>query len=138
VSYGLALGLAAWLALAPAPARAESLAREAGLGASAALLNLLYGPGKLVYAALGSLVAGGAWLFSAGDADVAGPVLTAALRGDYVVTPEHLRGEKELEFFGREANDAQRASAETPPVSSGDGLDGATAEETPAESDLTD
>lgn len=102
VSHGLALGVAAWLALAPAPARAESLAREAGLGASAAFVNLIYGPAKLVYAALGGIVAGGAWLFSAGDREVAGPILTAALRGDYVVTPDHLGGAGWPEFVGRD------------------------------------
>jgi hypothetical protein len=78
------------------------LAREAGLGASAAFLNLLYGPAKLLYAGLGGIVAGGAWLFSAGDAEVAGPILTAALRGDYVVTPDHLGGGSWPEFVGRD------------------------------------
>jgi hypothetical protein len=101
-SCGLALGVAAWLALAPAPARAESLGREAGLGASAALVNLVYGPAKLVYAALGGFVAGGAWLLSAGDSEVAGPILTAALRGDYVVTPDHLGGAGWPAFVGRD------------------------------------
>ena len=29
-------------------------------------------------------------------------VITPAVRGDYVVTPAHLRGERELEFIGRD------------------------------------
>jgi hypothetical protein len=28
-------------------------------------------------------------------------VVTPAVRGDYVVTPQHIRGERNLEFFGR-------------------------------------
>jgi hypothetical protein len=29
-------------------------------------------------------------------------VITPAVRGDYVVTPSHLRGEEHLEFIGRQ------------------------------------
>ena len=39
---------------------------------------------------------------SAGDNDVAKTVTTPAVRGDYVVTPEHLRGKRPLEFIGRD------------------------------------
>lgn len=71
------------------------------MGAAAGLATIFYSPAKLIYAGGGSLIAGLAWIFSGGDAAVARPVLTAALRGDYVVTPEHLRGQRPLEFVGR-------------------------------------
>ena len=29
-------------------------------------------------------------------------VMTPAIRGDYVVTPSHVKGERMIEFFGRE------------------------------------
>jgi hypothetical protein len=32
---------------------------------------------------------------------VSRPIFTAALRGDYVVTPQHLTGQRKLEFRGR-------------------------------------
>ena len=40
-------------------------------------------------------------------------VITAAVRGDYVVTPEHIRMERGLEFYGRapEYRQVQQASA---------------------------
>ena len=94
--------LAAALVLTPAAALADDMpAREAGVGAAAALSSLLYGPVKLCYAIGGSVIAGLAWAFSAGDAEVAKPILNAALRGDYVVTASHIQGERPLEFVGR-------------------------------------
>jgi hypothetical protein len=116
----LALGAAAWIAAAPVGARAEesgSMRNEAGLGAAAAACSLFYGPAKLVYAGLGSLVAGMAWVLSAGDTAVAGPVLNASLRGDYVVTPSHLRGDRELVFIGRDPG--QHRLAQDQPVEEG-------------------
>jgi hypothetical protein len=91
------------LTLAPAKSRAqqEDLGNEAGWGAAAALSSLLYSPVKLIYALGGGLTAGMAWLFSAGDSDVVNPIIDASLRGDYVITPSHLRGERPVEFIGR-------------------------------------
>jgi hypothetical protein len=96
----VALGLAGAL-LAPVGARAESAGREFGIGATCALGNLFYGPVKLLYASGGGLIAGAAWLFSGGDGEVAGPILDASVRGDYVIMPDHLRGQRDLEFVGR-------------------------------------
>ncbi len=102
----LALVLACGLLLAASPVAAgsgedESLGRQGGLGVAAAATTLLYTPLKLAYALTGSVVGGLAWLFSAGDNEVAAPIFSAALRGDYVITPEHLTGRQEIEFFGR-------------------------------------
>lgn len=135
------------LVAAASPVRADEATNpvdsDAGIGIAAGLATLVYTPAKVIYALGGGVAAGMAYIASAGNQDVTEPILTPSLRGDYIVTPEHLRGEKELEFFGREPNASQRASAETPPVSSGDGLDAAPADETPAadapaESDATD
>ncbi len=92
------------IGLAPAAAFADSkgIAKEAGIGAGSAVTTLVYAPLKLVYA-LGGLVIGGfAWAFSGGDSEVASSVLTPSLRGTYVLSPEHLSGEREIEFFGRD------------------------------------
>ena len=101
----LALGCALLLAAAPAGAGSgddESLGRQSGMGMAAAATTLLYTPLKLVYAITGSVIGGLAWVFSAGDNDVAGPIFSAALRGDYVITPDHLTGHRHIEFFGRQ------------------------------------
>jgi hypothetical protein len=98
-----ALPLAALILMSqPAPAAAaESTAENAGLGAASAICSLLYAPGKLVYATLGTVLGGLAWGLSGGDSDVLEAVLLPAVRGDYVVTPSHLRGVEPLEFVGR-------------------------------------
>jgi hypothetical protein len=97
-----ALACAIVLGLAPATALAqESTGESAGYGIGAALCSLVYAPVKIVYAVTGGLIGGFAWLLSAGDSDVADAVITPAVRGDYVVTPAILRGERPLEFIGR-------------------------------------
>ncbi len=101
----MALLCIAALAVIPAAASAEGeqvhMAKEAGLGSGSAIASLIYGPIKLVYAVGGLVVGSLAYLFSGGDSDVAEIVFTPSLRGDYVVTPDHLTGRRSLEFFGR-------------------------------------
>jgi hypothetical protein len=97
----LLLAGALLVALQPAAAVAEdSTASNAGIGAASALCSLVYGPLKLVYATLGVVMGGMAWGLSGGDSDVMGAVLLPAVRGDYVVTPANLRGQRPLEFIG--------------------------------------
>jgi hypothetical protein len=101
-----AAALACILAIAlhsgPVRAQDDSMQSEAGTGALAALSTLVYGPTKVAYASLGLVIGGIAWGLSGGDGEVLRAVVTPSVRGDYVVTPGHLRGERELEFFGRE------------------------------------
>ncbi|MDX1648829.1 MAG: hypothetical protein R3263_03145 [Myxococcota bacterium] len=117
------LGLAGVLLLAaPSGAQAQSAGREFGLGATCALGNLIYGPAKLLYASGGALIAGMAWAFSGGDREVAGPILDASVRGDYVIMPSHLQGRRELEFVGRRP-DHERVRRDDP-YEVGDGTGG--------------
>ncbi len=110
------------LTVASSPAAAdEGMTSEAGLGAASALSTLIYGPVKLLYAASGLIFGGIAWGLSGGDSAVMTAVVTPAVRGDYVITPRHLRMEDRIVFFGRdpayrEASSAQVAS-EDPIVS---------------------
>jgi hypothetical protein len=80
---------------------ADDTPSTAGLGVASAFCSLIYGPVKIAYAALGTVFGGMAWGLSGGDSDVLEAVVTPAVRGDYVVTPAILRGEKPLEFIGR-------------------------------------
>jgi hypothetical protein len=98
---------AAWLAgvlavaIVPGAALADnSMSSEGGLGALSALSSLVYVPVKLVYATCGLLFGGIAWGLSGGDSEVMHAVVTPSVRGDWVVTPSHLRMERQLEFFG--------------------------------------
>jgi hypothetical protein len=115
-----ALVCALTLLSAPGAVLAEGTggtAKEGGLGAVAAITNLIYGPVKIVYAVGGTTIAGFAWCFSGGDAEVASTVLTRAVRGTYVITPETLQGKQSIEFVGRKPGyreappDAQVAAA---------------------------
>ena len=88
-------------ALQSSPARAEGGAAEAGIGTAAVLASLVYGPTKIVYSLLGMIFGGFAWGLSGGDTEVLTAVVTPAIRGDYVITPSHIRGETPIEFIGR-------------------------------------
>ena len=101
------------LANSPAAAQPEdpSLVREAGLGAAAALVSLVYCPLKLLYAASGIALGSGSFLWTWGDQDAAMAVVDTSVGGDYVVTPEVLGGSADLRFTGDPAGDAPRSPA---------------------------
>ncbi len=108
---GLLAGILALTEAPGAPVANDSAANEAGIGALSALSSLVYGPVKIVYATTGLLIGGIAWGLSGGDSDVLTAVVTPAVRGDYVVTPAHVRMERGLEFFGQDP--AYRMSSRT-------------------------
>ena len=91
------------ITLQPNGVRAEEGgAGSAAAGPAAGLCTLIYSPLKITYAALGLVIGGIAWGLSAGDASVLHALVTPSIRGDYVVTPDHIRRRRKLEFFGRE------------------------------------
>ena len=93
-------------------ARANTPAKF-GYGAASVILTIPYGLAKVLYAAFGSVVGGAALVFSAGDTKAAKAVWNASLHGTYVLTPEHLKGEKDIQFIGMPEEDvsAQTVSA---------------------------
>jgi hypothetical protein len=101
-----ALACAAVCALLLAPARPataqdeRSAFGEAGIGTLSALATVVYGPVKIIYAAAGTLTAGFAYALSGGE--LSERLLSRSLRGDYVLTPEHLTGQRPIEFVGRD------------------------------------
>jgi hypothetical protein len=122
-----ALGVA--VAFAPAVAFAQDKDQNIGTGEdlgmdiAAGVATVVYAPAKMLYAAGGGLVAGLAYVFSAGDTQVTDPILTPAVRGDYYVTADQLRGEKQLDFIGRAAEPPGAEAEPTVASQSGDGLD---------------
>lgn len=98
---GLLLGVA--LSLLPLPAAAEvpePTAYSGAVGIGAALGTLIYAPLKLTYALTGSLIGGMAWIWTGGDSEVATPIVHSAIKGDYVISPAHIEGERPIEFHG--------------------------------------
>jgi hypothetical protein len=99
--------LCATLAGAPISARADeaperNIFLHYGLGVGAVMCSLEYGPVKVVYATLGSITGGLAYLLTGGRLDVPREIIQPAVRGDYVVTPEHLTFNQPLAFVGKE------------------------------------
>ncbi|UCE86222.1 MAG: hypothetical protein JSU66_00295 [Deltaproteobacteria bacterium] len=99
---GAALAVLIASSAGPAHAAGDGTASQALLGTGSALCSLVYGPLKIGYALVGTTISGLAWVFTGGSTDVAAPILYASVRGDYVVTPEHLTLERPLEFVGRD------------------------------------
>jgi len=95
------------LMTAPMAAQASSPAAEFGRGVTTVLVNVAYIPAKLLYATGGGLVTLVAYAFSGGDAEVARPIATSSLRGDYVLSEAQLFGEEEIAFVGRQPEHQQ-------------------------------
>lgn len=90
----------AMLTVAVPRARAGSFGNDAGMGIASVCVNLLYMPAKVVYATLGGITGGFAYLLTGLNYDVAEKIWTPSLGGNYVVTPSHLRNEQVLYFSG--------------------------------------
>ena len=111
----LAVGLlaVATTVMTATPAGAETSWEDAGVGVGAAFANLLYIPAKLLYAGLGSLSGGLAYVCTLGNEETADAVWTSSLGGTYVLTPSMLRGEDEIAFSGTPHPTAEGARART-------------------------
>ncbi len=87
----------------PGPAAAESsVGAEFLYGTGSFLATLVWGPAKITYGVLGSVVGGLAWALTGGRNDTARAIMQPALRGDYIVTPDNLSGRRPLSFVGRD------------------------------------
>lgn len=96
--------LMAVLVLSAAPAWAEEedhgFARDLGYGVGSIFTNLLYMPTKFVYATLGGITGGFAYVLTGLRMDTAKAIWVPSLGGTYVVTPSMLRGEDKIYFSG--------------------------------------
>ena len=75
-------------------------ANEAALGVGSFLLTIPYGATKLAFAIVGGVVGGLAWVCTGGDNETAKSVWTTSAYGTYIVTPDHLKGNKPVRFLG--------------------------------------
>jgi hypothetical protein len=104
----LCVGGIALAVLAAPAARAEgrSVGAEAGLGIGSAVINMVYGPVKVLYAALGTVTAGIAYVCTGLDGEIGKKIMYRSVRGDYAITPEILTGEKVWVFTGQDPEPA--------------------------------
>lgn len=87
-------------------------ASSAGMQVAAGLSNFLYLPLKLAFAIGGGIVGGLTYAFSGGNEKAAMPVWETSLYGTYIITPDHLQGNRPIRFLG--VADSQDAPAPEP------------------------
>ena len=80
--------------------RRQSTGTQYGLGTASVFLSIPYGVGKFLFATLGGIFGGFTYAFSGGNTKAAKSVWNTSMRGTYVITPEHLKGEKAVRFLG--------------------------------------
>jgi hypothetical protein len=99
--------------------RTESTGSQYGLGAASVFLSIPYGLGKFLFATFGGLFGGFTYVFSGGNAKAAKSVWDTSMRGTYIITPDHLRGDKTVRFLGvpREGDQAEPEGAPAEPIS---------------------
>ena len=118
VARRLVAALVMVVALAtPRAASAEppQYANELGVGIGAVLIDLVYMPVKVVYATLGGLTGGFAFVLTGGRTDIATSIWRPSLGGTYVITPEMLRGDAPINFSGGDDSEPARDESRTPP-----------------------
>jgi len=96
----------------PRVARAE-YQDEAGWGVLSVIANVGYMPAKTIYALMGGLTGGLAYVCTGGSYDTASTIWEMSLGGTYALTPRMLRGEDGIAFAGG-GSQAQAAVSEAP------------------------
>ena len=92
-------------------------ASSAGMQAAAGFSTLLYLPFKAAFAIGGGIVGGLAYVFSGFDESSAKKVWNTTLYGTYIITPEHLQGDRPIRFLGvADSNDAPAPAPAPEPI----------------------
>lgn len=92
---------------ASAPAAASSATDSsqgtgagAGMQVASALATIVYFPFKAAFAIGGGVVGGLAYAFSGGNENAAKSIWQTSMYGTYLITPDHLSGDKPVRFLG--------------------------------------
>ncbi len=64
------------------------------------LASTVYFPAKVVFASVGAVTSGVAYLVTAGNPQSSNSIWTASVEGDYVVAPDVIDGTRPLHFVG--------------------------------------
>ena len=78
----------------------DNLASNAGLGVASFVCSVPYGAIKVAVAILGGVIGGFTYVLSGLDSGAANSVWYTTMGGDYIITPDHLRGKKDLRITG--------------------------------------
>ncbi len=85
-----------------------------GIQAGSALATIIYFPLKLAFAVGGGVVGGLAYGFSGGSEQTAKNIWIPSIYGTYIITPEHLKGDKPIRFLGVPARDTVEYTPQEP------------------------
>lgn len=87
-----------------------------GMQAASAVATILYFPFKAAFAIGGGVVGGLAYAFSGGSEQTAKNIWIPSIYGTYIITPDHLKGDKPVRFLGVPAEPARdtEVSAQEP------------------------
>ncbi len=99
----------------PAQPSEPSVGEDLGYGVGSVLANVFYMPAKIIYAGLGLVGGGLGYVLSGGNTETANSILDPAIRGNYVVTPRHLKGEEPLIFVGPVHSSEPQQPGQAPP-----------------------
>lgn len=71
-----------------------------GYGAGTVAANLFYVPAKVLYGVLGGITGGASYLLTGGNTQTSDTIWRSTLGGDYVITPDMLKGKQAVHFSG--------------------------------------
>ena len=83
----------------------EGTGAQLGWGLATVGSNILYVPAKLVYAGVGGLTGGVAYVLTAGNRESANDIWRPSLGGTYILTPPMVRGDEPIMFSGQKYED---------------------------------
>ncbi len=84
------------------------------MGAASAAATILYFPFKAAFAIGGGIVGGLAYVFSGFSESTAKSIWVPSMYGTYLITPEHLSGDRPVRFLGVEADNEGMPSTLAP------------------------
>lgn len=92
----------------------QGTAAGSGMGAASAAATILYFPVKAAFALGGGIVGGLAYVFSGFSEQTAKNIWIPSMYGTYVITPEHLSGDRPVRFLGVAAETEGTATSPAP------------------------
>lgn len=102
ITYCSMIVAPAWSQSSSADAQ-QGTASGAGMGAASAAATILYFPFKAAFAIGGGIVGGLAYVFSGFSEPTAKSIWIPSMYGTYLITPEHLTGDRPVRFLGVDA-----------------------------------
>jgi hypothetical protein len=88
-------------ALLPWPAHADEWHGHSTMSyVGAAVANPIYFPAKVAFAVVGAVTSGITYVVTLGEPQPTREIWTAAVEGDYVVTPRMIDGREKVDFVG--------------------------------------